>query len=231
MAATSRLWLRISVIGRFLSASTANAALVAIESQLPGKSQKRFHVWRAAQKVAQLPSISIAGEGVLSFRVVRSAEARWQGTVPKVAAGLLSAAVPLLALIRCGLASEEGEPATNPEELLGAADASCSSDVAREPAQGEGRPPGSAHHRQGDTRGGRGRLNIARHRADDETGDVPGITDGAFPRPGPAGEGLHGRRAPWPAPRSPSRPPWRVTAPVRSGLEPGRQPTRGARTT
>jgi len=68
---------------------------------------------------------SIAGEGVLSFRVVRSAEARWQGTVPEgsgritLGSGAFDGPYSLRARV------EEGEHATNPEELLGAAEAGC----------------------------------------------------------------------------------------------------------
>jgi osmotically inducible protein OsmC len=61
----------------------------------------------------------------LSFRVVRSAEANWQGAVPdgssRIALGSGAFDGP------CSLRSrvEEGVRATNPEELVGAAEAAC----------------------------------------------------------------------------------------------------------
>lgn len=71
------------------------------------------------------PTYSTAGEGALSFRVVRSAEARWQGTVPdgggRIALGSGAFDGPYSLRARV----EDGEHATNPEELLGAAEAGC----------------------------------------------------------------------------------------------------------
>jgi lipoyl-dependent peroxiredoxin len=61
----------------------------------------------------------------LSFRVVRSAEARWQGTVPEgngritLGSGAFDGPYSLRARV------EDVENATNPEELLGAAEAGC----------------------------------------------------------------------------------------------------------
>lgn len=68
---------------------------------------------------------STAGEGALNFRVVRSAEARWQGTVPEgggritLGSGAFDGPYSLRARV------EDVERATNPEELLGAAEAGC----------------------------------------------------------------------------------------------------------
>jgi lipoyl-dependent peroxiredoxin len=62
---------------------------------------------------------------VLSFRVVRSAQASWQGTAPggsgriTLGSGAFDGPYSLKARV------EEGEHATNPEELLGAAEAGC----------------------------------------------------------------------------------------------------------
>jgi osmotically inducible protein OsmC len=61
----------------------------------------------------------------LSFRVVRSAQASWHGTVPEgtrqitLGSGAFTGPYSLRARV------EEGEPATNPEELVGAAEAAC----------------------------------------------------------------------------------------------------------
>ncbi len=61
----------------------------------------------------------------MSFRVVRSAEARWQGTVPEgngritLGSGAFDGPYSLRARV------EDVENATNPEELLGAAEAGC----------------------------------------------------------------------------------------------------------
>jgi lipoyl-dependent peroxiredoxin len=61
----------------------------------------------------------------LSFRVVRSSQASWQGTVSEgggqiaLGSGAFEGAYSLKARV------EEGQRATNPEELLGAAEAGC----------------------------------------------------------------------------------------------------------
>jgi len=61
----------------------------------------------------------------LSFRVVRSAEASWQGAVPdgsgRIALGSGAFEGPYSLRSRV----EEGVQATNPEELVGAAEAAC----------------------------------------------------------------------------------------------------------
>ena len=65
------------------------------------------------------------GESVLSFRVVRTAEASWQGNVPEgsgrisLGSGAFDGPYSLRARV------EEGARAANPEELLGAAEAAC----------------------------------------------------------------------------------------------------------
>ena len=61
----------------------------------------------------------------MSFRVVRSSEASWQGAVPEgggqisLGSGAFEGPYSLRARV------EEGQRATNPEELLGAAEAGC----------------------------------------------------------------------------------------------------------
>ena len=61
----------------------------------------------------------------MSFRVVRSAEASWQGAVPEgsgritLGSGAFDGPYSLRARV------EEGVRATNPEELIGAAEAAC----------------------------------------------------------------------------------------------------------
>ena len=61
----------------------------------------------------------------MSFRVVRSSEAGWQGTVPdgggqiSLGSGAFDGPYSLRARV------EDGQRATNPEELLGAAEAGC----------------------------------------------------------------------------------------------------------
>ena len=65
------------------------------------------------------------GESALSFRVVRSAQASWQGNVSEgsgrvsLGSGAFDGPYSLRARV------EEGERAANPEELLGAAEAAC----------------------------------------------------------------------------------------------------------
>src|SRR5712692_9885986 len=68
---------------------------------------------------------SNTGRANLSFRVVRRAQASWQGTLPdgsgRVALGSGAFDGPYSLRARV----EEGQHATNPEELLGAAEAGC----------------------------------------------------------------------------------------------------------
>jgi len=62
---------------------------------------------------------------VVGFRVVRSAQASWQGTAPEgsgrisLGSGAFDGPYSLRARV------EDGQHATNPEELLGAAEAGC----------------------------------------------------------------------------------------------------------
>jgi osmotically inducible protein OsmC len=71
------------------------------------------------------PTNSAAGEGALSFRVVRSAEAHWRGTVSEgsgritLGSGAFDGPYSMRARV------EDVAHATNPEELLGAAEAGC----------------------------------------------------------------------------------------------------------
>jgi osmotically inducible protein OsmC len=71
------------------------------------------------------PTNFSAREGVLSFRVVRSAQASWQGSVPEgsgritLGSGAFDGPYSLRARV------DDGGQATNPEELLGAAEAAC----------------------------------------------------------------------------------------------------------
>lgn len=61
----------------------------------------------------------------MSFRVTRTSQASWQGTVSEgsgqiaLGSGAFEGAYSLKARV------EDGQPATNPEELLGAAEAGC----------------------------------------------------------------------------------------------------------
>jgi osmotically inducible protein OsmC len=65
------------------------------------------------------------GGANLSFRIVRRAQASWQGTLPdgsgriSLGSGAFDGAYSLRARV------EDGEHATNPEELIGAAEAGC----------------------------------------------------------------------------------------------------------
>jgi osmotically inducible protein OsmC len=61
----------------------------------------------------------------LGFRVVRSSEASWQGTVAEGAGQLSLGSGAFDGPYSLRARVEEGQRATNPEELLGAAEAGC----------------------------------------------------------------------------------------------------------
>jgi osmotically inducible protein OsmC len=61
----------------------------------------------------------------LSFRVIRSAQASWQGTVSEGAGRITLGSGALDGPYSLKARVEENERATNPEELLGAAEAAC----------------------------------------------------------------------------------------------------------
>src|SRR5215472_4492468 len=105
-----------------------------------------------------------AEEGALSFRVVRSAEARWQGTLPEgsgkitLGSGAFDGPYSLRARVA------EAERAANPEELLGEA----------------GHPPRDLHTTARVTLAQVGpRFNITRIELR-TVGDVPGLDQASF---------------------------------------------------
>jgi osmotically inducible protein OsmC len=77
----------------------------------------------------------------LSFRIVRRSEARWQGSDSQgggritLGSGAFEAAYSLKARV------EEGQASTNPEELLGAAEAACYTMSLANLLTSEGHPP------------------------------------------------------------------------------------------
>jgi osmotically inducible protein OsmC len=68
---------------------------------------------------------SSGGEGVLSFRVVRSAQASWQGTASEGSGRITFGSGAFDGPYSMRARIEESGNATNPEELLGAAEAGC----------------------------------------------------------------------------------------------------------
>jgi osmotically inducible protein OsmC len=71
------------------------------------------------------PKAFLDRRGVLSFRVVRSAEASWQGAVPDGGGRISLGSRAFEGAYSLKARVEEGQAATNPEELLGAAEAGC----------------------------------------------------------------------------------------------------------
>jgi osmotically inducible protein OsmC len=115
----------------------------------------------------------------LSFRVVRSAEARWQGGLPEgsgritLGSGAFDGPYSLRARV------EEGVPAANPEELLGAAEAACFTMSLANLLTEAGHPPRDLHTTARVTLAQVGSaFNITRIELR-TVGDVPGV-DHAF---------------------------------------------------
>jgi lipoyl-dependent peroxiredoxin len=121
-----------------------------------------------------------AEEGALSFRVVRSAEARWQGTLPEgsgritLGSGAFDGPYSLRARV------EENIPAANPEELLGAAEAACFTMSLTNLLGEAGHPPRDLHTTARVTLAQVGsRFNITRIELR-TVGDVPGLDLASF---------------------------------------------------
>ena len=152
---------------------------------------------------------------VLSFRITRSARASWQGTVSEgsgqiaLGSGAFAGSYSLRARI------EEGERATNPEELVGAAEAACFTmsfasllDEAGLVVRDLTTTARVTLAQVGDA------YNITRIELS-TVGDVPGLTRR------PSASWRSGRRtarsgAPWPARKSRSRRAWPVTEQARA---------------
>ncbi len=119
----------------------------------------------------------------MSFRVVRTAQASWQGTVPDGGGrlGLGSGAYEGPFTLRARV--EDVERATNPEELIGAAEAGCYTMSLANTLGEAGHPPVDLRTtakvvlEQVDG----GRFSITRIELE-TVGDVPGIDEAAFVR-------------------------------------------------
>ena len=132
----------------------------------------------------------------MSFRVVRTAEASWQGAVPegsgRIALGSGAFDGPYSLRSRV----EEGMRATNPEELVGAAEAACFTMSLANLLGEAGYPARDLRTTARVTLAQVGAsFNITR--IDLRTvGDVPGVDHACLQRPGQEGQGLHGLARP-----------------------------------
>jgi osmotically inducible protein OsmC len=116
----------------------------------------------------------------VSFRVVRSAEARWQGSLARgggrIALGSGAFGGPYSLRSRV----EEGERASNPEELLGAAQAGCFTMSLANLLGEAGHPPRELRTTARVTLAeADGRFDIARIELR-AAGDVPGLDQARF---------------------------------------------------
>ena len=116
----------------------------------------------------------------MSFHVVRSAEARWQGTLPEgsgriaLGSGAFEGPYSLRARV------EENVPAANPEELLGAAEAACFTMSLANLLGEAGHPPRDLRTTARVTLAQVGaRFNITRIELR-TVGDVPGVDQASF---------------------------------------------------
>jgi osmotically inducible protein OsmC len=116
----------------------------------------------------------------VSFRVIRSAEACWQGTLPEGSGWITLGSGAFDGPYSLRARAEEGDQAANPEELLGAAEAACFT-------MSLANLLGEAGHRARDLRTTArvtlaqegARFNITRI-ALTTVGDVPGVDHAAF---------------------------------------------------
>jgi lipoyl-dependent peroxiredoxin len=116
----------------------------------------------------------------VSFRVIRSAQANWQGSVPEgsgritLGSGAFDGPYSLRARV------EEGGRATNPEELIGAAEAACFTMSLANLLGEAGHPARDLHTTARVTLAQVGSgFNITRIELR-TVGDVPGIDHGLF---------------------------------------------------
>ena len=119
----------------------------------------------------------------MSIRVTRSAQASWQGTVPegggRIALGSGAFEGPFTLRARV----EDVERATNPEELIGAAEAGCFTMSLANLLSEAGHPPRrSAHDRARPARAARRRASRSRGSSSTTVGDVPGVDAATFER-------------------------------------------------
>jgi lipoyl-dependent peroxiredoxin len=116
----------------------------------------------------------------VGIRLTRTAQASWSGTVPEgggrlaLGSGAFDGPFTLKARV------EEGQPGTNPEELIGAADAGCFTMSLADKLSSEGHPPAdlrtTARVRLEETDEG---FRITRIELTTE-GDVPGVDEARF---------------------------------------------------
>ena len=116
----------------------------------------------------------------MNFRVIRSAEARWQGTLPdgsgRIALGSGAFDGPYSLRARV----EDASPAANPEELLGAAEAACFTMSLANLLGEAGHPPRDLRTTARVTLAQVGsKFNITRIELH-TVGDVPGVDHGSF---------------------------------------------------
>jgi lipoyl-dependent peroxiredoxin len=116
----------------------------------------------------------------LTFRVVRRAQASWRGTLPQGSGRIALGSGAFDGPYSLRARTEEGEHATNPEELIGAAEAGCFTMSLANLLTEAGHPARelrtTAEVTLAEAGGG---FNITRIALRTE-GEVPGIDDGAF---------------------------------------------------
>ena len=116
----------------------------------------------------------------MTFRVVRRAQASWRGTLPQGSGRIALGSGAFDGPYSLRARTEEGEHATNPEELIGAAEAGCFTMSLANLLTEAGHPATelrtTAEVTLAEAGGG---FNITRIALRTE-GEVPGIDDGVF---------------------------------------------------
>jgi osmotically inducible protein OsmC len=122
-------------------------------------------------------------EGLMGFRVTRSADASWQGTVPEGGGRLALGSGAFDGPFTLKARMEAGERATNPEELIGAAEAGCFTMSLASLLSDTGHPPAdlrtTAQVRLEQLDGGGFSITQI---ALETVGDVPGVDAAEFAR-------------------------------------------------
>src|SRR3954447_24013122 len=126
------------------------------------------------------PATRLLEEDQLGIRVTRTAHASWSGTVPEGGGGIGLGAGAFGGPFTLKARVEDGQPGTNPEELIGAGHAGCFTMSLADQLSEAGHPPAelrtTAHVRLEQRAEG---FRITRITLSTE-GEVPGVDDAQF---------------------------------------------------
>src|SRR5580692_9028021 len=96
---------------------------------------------RRTRRARPMPIHKLDREAVVAFRVIRTAQASWSGTVPEGGGRLALGSGAFEGPFTLRARMEEGQRGANPEELVGAGHAGCFTMSLASLLSDEGHPP------------------------------------------------------------------------------------------